>query len=231
MAYLNVYFNNELKSKHELKSIVTKIGRYPDNEIVIDNVGVSGNHAEILQQSDKYIIRDKKSTNGVYVNGELTTEKEIKLGDEIGIFKHKLRLVGIDLPIGIVDSPPIELGNPIQEGTVEIDISKLEMLLKENETDKAYLEVSSGKMSGRKFKLANARVYIGKNQDCDIHIDGWFAPKIAAKIVRQSDGYHLVPEKRGKVRHNGGLIKTRTKLKNGSDIEIRKTKFRFLNIS
>ena len=231
MAYLNVYFNDELKSKHELKSIVTKIGRYPDNEIVIDNVGVSGNHAEIFQEGDKYIIHDKKSTNGVYVNGEPITEKELKFGDEIGIFKHKLKLVGIDLPTAVTDSPSIEISNTVQRGTVEIDISTLDKLLKENEADKAYLEVSSGKMGGRKFNLAKARFNIGKYQDCDIQLGGWFAPKIAAKIVRQSDGYHLVPEKRGKVRHNGGLIKTRIKLKNGSDIEIRGTKFRFLNIS
>ena len=230
MAYLNVYFNNELKSKYELSSIITKIGRTPDNEVVIDNVGVSAHHAEILQKGNKFIIQDTKSTNGVYVNGEQITEKEIKFGDEIGIFKHQLRIVGIDLPGDVPKSTPIEASNAIQGGTVEVDIAKLDCLLKEKEADKAYLEISSGKMSGRKFKLASTRFNIGKNQDCNIQIDGWFAPKISAKIVRQSDGYYMVPEKRGKVRHNRVLIKTRTKLQHGSHIEIRGTKFRFLNL-
>ena len=231
MAYLNLYFNEELKSKHELKSIITKIGRNPNNEIVIDNTGVSGNHAEIIQEGDKYIIHDTKSTNGVYVNGERITEKELKFGDEIGIFKHKLRLIAIDSPIGVTDSPSIEISNVAQGATVDIDVSKLGKLLKENEADKAYLEVSSGKRSGRKFTLLKARFSLGKSPDCDIQIGGWFAPKIAAEIVRQSDGYYLVPRNRGKTRHNGVLIKTRVKIKNRSNIEIRGTKFCFLNLS
>ena len=231
MAYLNINFNNKLISKHELTSIITKIGRNPNNEIVIDNAGVSGNHAEIIQERKKYIIHDINSTNGVFVNGERITEKELQFGDEIGIFKHKLRFAAIDSPINVTDSPPIENSTIAQGATVDIDVSKLGDLLKEQEAQKAYLEVSSGKMSGRKFKLTKPRFSIGKSPDCDVQIGGWFAPKIATEIVRQSDGYYLVPRKSGRPLHNGVRIKTRVKIRNGSNIEIRGTKFRFLNLS
>lgn len=232
MSYLNVYFNDELRSKHELKPLITRIGRNQGNDVVIDNVGVSGNHAEIIKNGDKYTIHDLESTNGVYVNGERITSKELKFGDEIGIFKHKLRFIAIDLPASIeaaATKSSNEKTNSSQSATVEVDISKLQNLLKENEIKNAYLEVANGTLSGRKFKLSKSRFSIGKSQDCDFQTGGWFSPKIAAKIVRQSDGYYLVPEKRGKARLNGSLIKNRVKLKDGCVIEIRGTTFHFVN--
>ena len=233
MSYLNVYFNDELRSKHELKSLITRIGRNQDNDVVIDNIGVSGNHAEIIKNGDKYTLHDLQSKNGVYVNGERISKKELKFGDEIGIFKHKLRFIAIDLPLSgetTESKSSIEKSNSTS-ATVEVDVSKLESLLKENVANNAYLEVSSGTMTGRKFKLSKSRFSIGKSQDCDFQIGGWFAPKIAAKIVRQSDGYYLVPEKRGKARHNGRPVKNRIKLMHGCDIEIRGTTFHFINSS
>ena len=231
MAYLIVFFNDELKSKHQLDPVITKIGRKSDNHVVIDNAGVSGHHAVIIQKGDKYIIQDKRSTNGVYVNGERVTEKELKFGDEIGIFKHKLRFVAVHSLFDTSDVLTTKTGNMSDNATVEIDVSKLDALLKANEADNAYLEVSSGKMIGQTFKLSKSVCSIGKSNNCDINIGGWFTPKIAANIVRQSDGYYLVPVKRASARHRGELIKTRAKLAQGDAIEIRGTGFRFLNKS
>jgi predicted component of type VI protein secretion system len=232
MSYLNIYFNDELRSKHEVKSLITRIGRNQDNDVVIDNAGVSGNHAEIIKNGEKYTIHDLNSKNGVYVNGERISETELKFGDEISIFKHKLRFIAVDLPVSIEttnSTSSIEKNNSAQSATVEVDVSKLESLIKEKEANNAYLEVSSGVMSGRKFRLSKTRFNVGKSPDCDFQTGGWFAPKIAAKIVRQSDGYYLVPEKRGKTRHNGSTVKTRIKLRHGDDIEIRGTMFHFTN--
>ncbi|WP_084191163.1 FHA domain-containing protein [Methylomarinum vadi] len=64
----------------------------------MDNVGVSGNHAEIIKNGDNYTIYDLNSTNSVYVNVERVSDKALKLGDEIGIFKHKLKFIDADLP-------------------------------------------------------------------------------------------------------------------------------------
>jgi predicted component of type VI protein secretion system len=232
MSYLNIYFNDELKSKHEVKSLITKIGRNQDNDVVIDNVGVSGNHAEIIKNGDKYTIHDLKSKNGVYVNGERISEAELNFGDEISIFKHTLRFIAVDLPLPVATTDSrtaIEKGNHPQSATVEVDVSRLESLIKDKEASNACLEASGSAMAGRTFRLSKTRFVIGKSSDCDIQVGGWFAPKVAAKIVRQSDGYYLVPEKRGKIRHNGSTVKARVKLKHGDDIEIRGTKFRFIN--
>ncbi|MGR8931778.1 MAG: FHA domain-containing protein [Gammaproteobacteria bacterium] len=230
MSYLNVYFNDELKSKHELNSLITRIGRNRDNDIVIENAGVSGNHAEIIKNDDRYRIYDLNSKNGVFVNGERIGDKEIRFGDEIVIFKHKLRFVAVDLPASvetITAKTTREKGNHSASATVEVDVSKLESLLKESIEKTAYLTVSTGPLAGRVFQLAKPRFSFGKTRDCDFRVGGWFAPNLAAKIVRQSDGYYLAPEKRGRVKLNGRPIKNRTKLDNGTVIEVRGSSFHF----
>lgn len=229
MAYIIVYFNNELKSKYQLDPILTKIGRKADNHIVIENPGVSGHHAVIVQVGEKYIVQDKRSTNGVYVNGQRITEKELKYGDEIGIFKHTLKFVAMHTLYDTTAVAASEVSSAPENATVQIDISKLDVLLKEKEAENAYLEVISGKMIGQKFKLSKPVLTIGKADDCDIAIGGWFTPKVAAKIVRQSDGYYLVSVKRAGARHRGKPIKTRAKLQPGDNIEIRGVRFSFLN--
>lgn len=230
MSYLNVYFNDELRSQHALNSLITRIGRNQDNDVVIDNVGVSGNHAEIIKNGSKYTIYDLNSTNGVFVNGERITDKELKLGDEIAIFKHTLRFVAVNFASSVETATAksrAENSNSSNSATVEVDVSKLDDLLKENVEKNAFLIVSSGKLAGRQFKLTKSRFSFGKTQDCDFQVGGWFAPKIAAKIVRQSDGFYLAPEKRGKVKLNGQPVKNRAKIKGGCVIEVRGTTFHF----
>lgn len=230
MSYLNVYFNDELRSKHELNSLITRIGRNQENDVVIDNVGVSGNHAEIIKNGDKYTIYDLNSTNGVYVNGERISDKELKFGDEIGIFKHQLRLVAVDFASSIetmASKRSTKKNTNTQSATVEVDTSQLAGLLKENIEKNAFLIASNGAMAGRKLKLTKSRFSFGKSQECDFQVGGWFAPKLAAKIVRQSDGYYLAPEKRGKAKLNGRPVKNRVKIEEGNVIEIRGTSFHF----
>lgn len=227
MAYLNISFNNELISKHELTLPVTKIGRNPDNDIVIDNLGVSGYHAEITKKDESFFVQDKESTNGVYVNGNKVSEKEIKFGDEISIFKHKLKLIAIESPMDVKESIKDDSSAAAQSATVDIDISQLNNLLKEDAAKTAYIEALSGKQAGQKFKLSKTIYSFGKAKDCDFKVGGWFAPKNAAKIIRQSDGHYLVPEKRGKISLNDQVIKTRTKLTDNCQLKVQGIQFRF----
>ncbi|MEV0292914.1 BTAD domain-containing putative transcriptional regulator [Nocardia sp. NPDC050710] len=46
-----------------------RIGREPDNDVVIEDSRVSRKHARILHREDGVFIRDRDSANGVYVNG------------------------------------------------------------------------------------------------------------------------------------------------------------------
>lgn len=61
-----------------------RLGRYPNNEIVIDNSTVSAYHAEITQRPDgRHEIVDRESRNGTRVNGAIVRSQVLKDGDLI----------------------------------------------------------------------------------------------------------------------------------------------------
>ena len=61
-----------------------RLGRYPNNEIVLDHSTVSAYHAEIIQRPDgRHEIVDRESRNGTRVNGALVRAQVLKDGDLI----------------------------------------------------------------------------------------------------------------------------------------------------
>src|SRR5207244_10964758 len=70
----------------ELSQEVTRLGRDPDGEVVIDAAAavVSRRHAEIKKSDGQFFINDLKSFNGTLVNGQrITEDKALVAGDEI----------------------------------------------------------------------------------------------------------------------------------------------------
>ncbi len=61
------------------------LGRRDDNDIVIDDVFVSRQHIEIEKKDKAYIIKDRKSRYGTFVNGESVIEIQLNYGDEIQV--------------------------------------------------------------------------------------------------------------------------------------------------
>ncbi len=66
------------------------IGRKHSNDIVIDNLTVSGSHARIESVATAFVLRDLESTNGTFVNNEKITLHNLRHNDEIVIGNHKL---------------------------------------------------------------------------------------------------------------------------------------------
>ena len=66
------------------------IGRKSSNDIVIDNLAVSGNHARIESVSRTFVIRDLDSTNGTFVNKKKVSLYNLRHGDVLLIGKHEL---------------------------------------------------------------------------------------------------------------------------------------------
>ena len=71
----------------------TTLGRRPYNDIVIDNLAVSGEHAVIHMADDGVEIEDVGSTNGTYVNAKAVTRQELRNGDIIEVGKYKIRFL------------------------------------------------------------------------------------------------------------------------------------------
>lgn len=62
-----------------------RIGRAPDNDLVLRDPATSGHHARVERRGGQFFVVDLGSTNGTLVNGEVVTERELKHGDSITI--------------------------------------------------------------------------------------------------------------------------------------------------
>lgn len=69
----------------------TSMGRRPYNDIVIDNLAVSGEHAALHLVGQSAEIEDLGSTNGTYVNGKPVKRQGLRNGDTVEIGKYKIR--------------------------------------------------------------------------------------------------------------------------------------------
>jgi hypothetical protein len=69
----------------------TTIGRKPHNDIVIDNLAVSSEHAAIVTILNDSFLEDLDSTNGLAVNGTPTKKHFLQNSDVIEIGKYKLK--------------------------------------------------------------------------------------------------------------------------------------------
>ncbi len=69
----------------------TTIGRKPHNDIQIDNLAISGDHAAIVTILNDAFLEDMNSTNGTYVNGQPVKKHVLKNNDVIELGKYRLK--------------------------------------------------------------------------------------------------------------------------------------------
>lgn len=75
----------------------TTIGRKPHNDIQIDNLAISGEHAVIVTILADSFLEDLNSTNGTYVNGQSVKKHFLQNGDTIELGKYRLKYLN-DVP-------------------------------------------------------------------------------------------------------------------------------------
>lgn len=95
MAKIIVSIDGVVIKEAELTQERTTLGRRPYNDIVIDNLAVSGEHAAVHLHAASGIVEleDLGSTNGTYVNGKATQRQALRNGDTIEIGKYKVRFL------------------------------------------------------------------------------------------------------------------------------------------
>jgi len=76
----------------------TTIGRKPHNDIQIDNLAVSGEHAVIVTILNDSFLEDLGSTNGTVVNGNPIKKHFLQNNDVIELGKYKLKFIGEAAP-------------------------------------------------------------------------------------------------------------------------------------
>ena len=94
--YILSLLNNELMSSSwKLSNKDYKIGRSSKNNIILDDITVSRNHALLSVSKNNINILDNNSTNGIYINNEITNGCKLKSGDKIQIGKYLLLLTEV----------------------------------------------------------------------------------------------------------------------------------------
>ncbi|MBS1197602.1 MAG: hypothetical protein H6R18_1387 [Proteobacteria bacterium] len=69
------------------------IGRKPHNDIQIDNLAISGEHAAIVTILNDSFLEDLNSTNGTLVNGQPVKKHFLKNNDVVELGKYKLKFI------------------------------------------------------------------------------------------------------------------------------------------
>src|SRR5919107_1280999 len=91
MAKLILSVDGQVLKEYQLSKERTLIGRKAHNDIQIDNLAVSGEHAAIITILNDSFIEDLGSTNGTMVNGKPVKKHFLQNNDVVEIGKHKLK--------------------------------------------------------------------------------------------------------------------------------------------
>ena len=121
----------------------TTLGRRPYNDIVIDNLAISGEHAVLQLSGSEVYLEDLNSTNGTYVNGKAAKKQLLRNGDTVEVGKYKIKFVG-DAAEDAPKSVPADLNDDAAH------------------VPQAAIKVLSGAAAGRQVPLTKAVTTIGK---------------------------------------------------------------------
>jgi len=80
---------------------ITTIGRHLDNDIVFHEDFLSRHHAEIVSNDGRYILHDKKSTSGTFVNGKRIDQCLLNSGDLISFANINIMFVNNNAKIQV----------------------------------------------------------------------------------------------------------------------------------
>jgi cytochrome P450/NADPH-cytochrome P450 reductase len=110
-----------------LPATALRIGRAPDNDIVVPGPGASLHHAELRSVAGAYRIVDLDSDNGTFVNGQRVIAAPLSDGDVVAIGSTTFRLAGQELqeltaagPAAGKAPPPAAASPGSDDGTLEI---------------------------------------------------------------------------------------------------------------
>ena len=93
MAKLILSMETTMLKEIPLSKERTTIGRKPHNDIQIDNLAISGEHAVVITILNDSFLEDLGSTNGTFVNGQSVKKHFLQNGDTIELGKYRLKYV------------------------------------------------------------------------------------------------------------------------------------------
>ncbi len=197
----------------------TTLGRRPYNDIVIDNLAVSGEHAVLQMVGQDVFIEDLNSTNGTYINGKAVKKQLLAHNDTVEIGKYKIKYLvdeGQDYEKTMIMSPgAMGMGLPPRGGVpyqspVHSVVTPATM---------ASIKVLSGAAAGREVNLTKVVTTIGK-------------PGVQVASITKRPGGYVIAHVEGPARPsvNGqSLVSDTAPLRSGDLIELAGTQMQFMH--
>lgn len=218
----------------------TSLGRRPYNDIAIDNLAVSGEHAVLQLVGNDIFIEDLNSTNGTYINGKAVKKQLLQHNDTVEIGKYKIKYLvdegsdyektmimrpGTPLPTAMSSAqggksvggtsssvPHSAFGNTLGAATLGSGFGGL------TAQTPASIKVLNGAAAGREVALTKVVTTVGK-------------PGVqVASITKRPGGYvfaHVEGGARPTVNGNP-VVGDPVHLKNGDVIELAGTQMQFM---
>ncbi|MBA2543274.1 MAG: sigma 54-dependent Fis family transcriptional regulator [Deltaproteobacteria bacterium] len=90
-----------------------KVGKAPENDLVLADETVSRVHFEIARDAKGYLVRDMKSTNGTFLDGAEVKEAYLRAGSVIGLGSCELKFTPFEERIEILPSEKEQLGEMV----------------------------------------------------------------------------------------------------------------------
>ena len=202
----------------------TSLGRRPYNDIVIDNLAVSGEHAVLQMSGNEVHLEDLNSTNGTYVNGKAVKKQLLHNSDTVEIGKYKIKYVNEAADAGFEKTMVIKAGSAglvPSAGVAGVAAPAAPVVASPGAGPTAAIKVISGAAAGREVALVKVVTTIGK-------------PGVAvAAITKRPQGFVVAHvEGADKPTLNGVSIGAEpVALKNGDLLELAGTQMQFVQQS
>ena len=197
----------------------TSLGRRPYNDIVIDNLAVSGEHAVLQMSGAEVHVEDLNSTNGTYVNGKAVKKQLLQNSDMVEIGKYKIKYVDEAVEAGFEKTMMMKAGSAGLVAPAAAALTAAPALVSgSGAVPNAAIRVMSGAAAGREVPLLKVVTTIGK-------------PGVAvAAITRRPHGFVITHvEGVNMPSLNGSVIGVEpVALKNGDVLELAGTQMQFV---
>jgi hypothetical protein len=200
----------------------TTLGRRPYNDIVIDNLAVSGEHAVLQMVGADVFIEDLNSTNGTYINGKAVKKQLLAHNDTVEVGKYKIKFMvedGTDYEKTMIMKPGQMAPGASPGGYASGRPSAFgAMPGTSGNVGPATIRVMNGAAAGREVVLTKVVTTVGK-------------PGVqVASITKRPTGYvlaHVEGAARPTV-NSTPLVGETVSLKNGDVIELAGTQMQFV---
>jgi len=197
MAKLIFSLDGNVVNEYALDKARVTIGRRASNDIHIDNLAISGQHAVVVTTDEGSHIEDLNSTNGVVVNQKKIKKHHLEKHDVIRLGKYKVQYVNDasihqqsaiestvpvakDTKVEVLPEAPPSLVEATMPQAIPVEEEAKKQVLPSSNTEKRpRLHILNGKDAGSNLLLDKAIVKIGRPNEQ------------LALVTKRTQGYFL----------------------------------------